>query len=155
MTLSVNSTPVVIRPRVITPTWHTLVSRPETKSGVGTSGQPEASLLLIASEWKISESQSKFIQKSEKIRNLAQYQKLKKMAISQNRSHLFDTRPLKKEGHDKLRNYLAPLPWKALDAIISGEDLPKGIKLCHLEPVIRFLITELGWVGIRRLSGTM
>ena len=83
--------------------------------------------------------------KVSKIRNLAEYQKLKKMAISQNRSHLFDTRPLKKEGYDKLKNYLAPLPWKALDAIISGEDLPKGIKLCHLEPIIRFLITELGW----------
>ena len=71
--------------------------------------------------------------------------KLKKIAMSNNRSHLFDTRPLKREGLNKLRNHLGPLPFKALVAIVGGEECPKGTRLTHLEPIIRFLLTELGW----------
>ena len=71
--------------------------------------------------------------------------KLKKKAMSANRSHLFDTRPLKREGHNKLKNHLGPLPFKALMAIFGGEEPPKGTRLAHLEPIIRFLLTELGW----------
>ena len=80
-----------------------------------------------------------------RIKNLAKHHQLKKMAISQNRSHLFDTRPLKGSAHDKLRNHLGPLPWKALEAVVAGETVPKGIKMCHFEPIIRFFLTELGW----------
>ena len=80
-----------------------------------------------------------------RIKDLAKYHKFKMMAISQNRSHLFDTRPLKRSAHNKLRNHLGPLPWKALEAIVAGETVPKGTKLSHLEPIIRFLLTELGW----------
>ena len=73
--------------------------------------------------------------------------KLKKKAMSENRSHLFDTRPLKREAHNILRNRLGPLPFKALVAIVGGEECPKGTRLVHLEPIIRFLLSELGWRG--------
>ena len=51
--------------------------------------------------------------------------KLKKKAMSENRSHLFDTRPLKREAHNILRNRLGPLPFKALVAIVGGEGVQK------------------------------
>ena len=71
-----------------------------------------------------------------KIQDLAKLHKLKKMAISQNQAHLFDTRPLKKEAYEKFKNCLQPLPLKALMAIVAGEAPPKGIRVSHLEPII-------------------
>ena len=80
-----------------------------------------------------------------RIQDLANQQKLKMMAFSQNKNQLFDTRPLKSTANNKLKNHLGPLPMKALVAIVAGETPPKGIKMCHLEPIIRFLLIELGW----------
>ena len=78
-----------------------------------------------------------------RIQDLAKHHKLKKMA--QNKPSLYDTRPLKPGAYNKLKNYLGPIPWKALMAIVEGETLERGVKLTHLEPIIRFLLTELGW----------
>ena len=44
-----------------------------------------------------------------------------------------------------MKNHLDHLPWKALEAIVDGEPSPKGIQKQHLEPIIRFLLIELGW----------
>ena len=65
--------------------------------------------------------------------------------MAQNKKHLYDVRPLKPGAYNKLKNHLGPLSWKALGAIVDGETLSKGVKLTHLEPIIRFLLTELGW----------
>ena len=81
----------------------------------------------------------------QRIQDLANLHKMKKMAISQNRAQLYDTRPLKPGAYNKLKNHLGPHAWKALVAIVEGETLQKGVKLTHLEPIIRFLSTELGW----------
>ena len=81
--------------------------------------------------------------------------KLKKKAMADNRSHLFDTRALKREAHNILRNRLGPLPFKALVAIVGGEECPKGTRLTHLEPIIRFLLTELGWREGQPLSNPL
>ena len=80
-----------------------------------------------------------------RIQDLANLHKMKKMAIAQNRPQLYDTRPLKPGAYNKLKNHLGPHAWKALVAIVEGETLQKGVKLTHLEPIIRFLLTESGW----------
>ena len=58
----------------------------------------------------------------------------------------YDSRPLKAEAKEKLKSHLDHLPWKALDleAIVDGDPSPKGIQKQHLEPIIRFLLIELG-----------
>ena len=82
-----------------------------------------------------------------RIKDLASVQKLKKMAMSQNKNQFYtpDTRPLTSTGYNKLKTYLEPLPMKALVAIVAGETPPKGIKFCHTVPIIQFLLTELEW----------
>ena len=67
------------------------------------------------------------------------------MESPKDRANLFDSRPLKSAAYNKLKDHLDPIPFKALVAIVAGESLPKGSKMVHLESVIRFFITELGW----------
>ena len=59
----------------------------------------------------------------QRIQDLANLHKMKKMAISQNRAQLYDTRPLKPGAYNKLKNHLGPHAWKALVAIVDGESL--------------------------------
>ena len=57
----------------------------------------------------------------------------------------FDSRPLKKEPFNKLKNHLEPQSMKALENIVAGNKCQLGTKLAHLESIIRFLVKELGW----------
>ena len=78
-----------------------------------------------------------------RIQDLAKHHKMKMMA--QNKTAFYDTRPLKLGAYNKLKNHLGSQSWKALLAIVKAEPLQKGVKLTHLEPIVRFLLTELGW----------
>ena len=56
---------------------------------------------------------------------------------------LFDTRPLKTEAFCKLNDNLDSVAMNAVDLIISGEDLPNGLKKIQSSNIIRLLISEL------------
>ena len=77
-----------------------------------------------------------------------EYNKFRKFAILQNNKKMnkyLDDRPLKPGAYMKLKNYLEPVSFRALEKIVAGETLSKGTKLVHVEPIIRYLIIELGW----------
>lgn len=77
-----------------------------------------------------------------------EYSKFRKFAILQNAkmaSQYHDNRPLKPQAYIKLKSFLEPPSFRALEKIVAGEALSKGTKLAQVEPIIRFLLIELRW----------
>ena len=76
-----------------------------------------------------------------------EYNKFRKFAIlrTEKMNKNLDNRPLKPQAYIKLKNYLEPASFRALEKIVQGGSLGKGTKLAHVEPIIRFLIIELKW----------